>query len=151
MLWAFLIGRVLVGAYFLYNGINHFVSHEGLTAYAASRGVPAPGVAVVGSGLLLLVAGFCFVSGWRPRIGVVAAVLFFVPVTLMMHRFWAMPDAAASARELVQFTKNFAIMGATLVFLGVPEPWPASLDARRRERRTSPAATTTPAVGRSIV
>src|SRR5262245_33564205 len=54
---ALIAGRTVFGGYFLYNGINHFVNHEMMTEYARSKGVPAPAVAVAGSGLLLIAGG----------------------------------------------------------------------------------------------
>ncbi len=42
----FLLGRLLFGGYFLYNGINHFRNHESLTQYAAAKDVPNSDAAV---------------------------------------------------------------------------------------------------------
>jgi putative oxidoreductase len=36
----FLIGRLLFGGYFLYNGINHLRNREQMAPYAESKGVP---------------------------------------------------------------------------------------------------------------
>ena len=125
----FLIGRILFGGYFLYSGIDHFVSLGMMSQYVASRGVALPGLAVAASGILLLVGGLCILLGVLPRLGVAAIVLFLVPVTLVMHQFW---NATGPARvgELVNFTKNLALMGAALALVAVPEPWPYSLAAR---------------------
>ena len=38
---AFLIGRVIVGGFFLMNGFNHFAQFNMMTGYAKSKGVPA--------------------------------------------------------------------------------------------------------------
>jgi uncharacterized membrane protein YphA (DoxX/SURF4 family) len=129
---AFLTGRVIVGLYFLYSALNHFTSLQMMSGYAGSKGVPLPTVAVVVSGLLLAVAGICFLLGWHPRVGVAAAVLFLVPVTLMMHAFWTHTDAMARTNDMAHFMKNLALLGSTLVFLGIPEPWPLSVRDRRR-------------------
>ena len=52
-------------------------------------------------------------------------------VTPYMHDFWA---AAGMERmnQLINFTKNMALLGSTLMFAGVPRPWPYSVGARRR-------------------
>jgi uncharacterized membrane protein YphA (DoxX/SURF4 family) len=42
----FLIGRILFGGLFLYNGINHFRQRRNLAQYAGSKHVPAPQAAV---------------------------------------------------------------------------------------------------------
>ena len=97
-----------------------------MTGYTKAAGVPLPEIAVAGTGLLLFVAGFSFLLGYQPLIGIAAAVLFLVPVTLMMHSFWNM-EGAARASNLVNFTKNVALLGSVLMFLLIPRPWPLSL------------------------
>ena len=52
---AYLIGRILVGLYYLYNALNHFKSLVMMAGYAGSKGVPAPKLAV--APLLLAVGG----------------------------------------------------------------------------------------------
>ncbi len=128
---AFLIGRLIVGAYYLYNGINLFLKIGQLAAYVKSKGVPAPEIAVAVAGLLLLLAGITLLLGYKPEVGVAALVLFFVPVTIIMHNFWAVP-ADQKAMQLIQFTKNFALLGSALMFLKIPKPWPMSLDRRKK-------------------
>jgi len=54
---AFLIGRVIVGCFCLMNGFNHFAQLNMMTGYAKSKGVPAPALAVGGSGVLLFLGG----------------------------------------------------------------------------------------------
>jgi putative oxidoreductase len=126
----FLIGRLIVGAFYIYNGIHHFLNLSALAAYAKSKGVAPPELAVIGAGLLLLVAGITILLGYEPRIGVAALVLFFIPVTYMMHNFWAVPSQER-AMQLVQFTKNAALLGSALMFLKIPRPWPLSLDRKK--------------------
>ena len=128
---AFWIGRLIVGAYYLYNGINHFLRLSQLAAYAKSKGVSAPEIAVAGSGLLLLLAGITLLLGYEPKIGVAALVLFFVPVTFLMHNFWAVP-AEQKMMEAVQFSKNLALLGSALMFLKIPRPWSLSLDRKKK-------------------
>jgi len=47
---AFLIGRIIVGVYYLFNAASHFMQLEMMSGYAGSKGVPAPKSAVAGSG-----------------------------------------------------------------------------------------------------
>ncbi len=124
----FLIGRIIVGGYYLYNASNHlFLGTAGLTGYAASKGVPAPKFFVYVAGILLLIGGLSFLLGFQPIIGAVALVLFFVPVSYKMHNFWAVQDPMAKVGEMVNFTKNMGLLGSSLMFLAIPQPWPFSL------------------------
>jgi uncharacterized membrane protein YphA (DoxX/SURF4 family) len=128
----FLLGRIIFGGYFLYNGINHFVSTATMVQYAASKGVPMPEVAVLVSGALLIVGGASILFGLWPQLGVLCIIVFLAGVTPMMHNFWAVRDPAARLAEMVNFTKNMALVGGALGLLGVPQPWPYSFERRRR-------------------
>ena len=66
---AFLIERVIVDGFFLMNGFNHFAQLNMITGYAKSKGIPAPGLAVGGSGVLLFVGGLSLLLGYHPAIG----------------------------------------------------------------------------------
>ncbi len=121
-----LIGRVILGGFYIWSSSHHFLDHAALTAGTASRGVPLPGLAVYGTGLLLLGGGLSILLGLWPKLGVAALVLFFLGVTPQMHNFWA-ADPAHYAFQLANFTKNFGLMASALVFLAIPEPWPLSL------------------------
>lgn len=39
---AFLVGRLIVGSFFLMNGFNHFAPLNMMAGYAKSKGVPLP-------------------------------------------------------------------------------------------------------------
>lgn len=124
---AFLIGRIIVGLYFLMSASNHFFKLSDMTGYAQSKGVPMPSLAVLGTGVLLLVGGLTIITGYKPTIGIAAIVLFFLPVTFMMHNFWKETDPMAKMTQMIMFTKNMALMGSTLMFLAIPQPWSCCL------------------------
>jgi putative oxidoreductase len=126
---ALLAGRALFGGYFLYNGINHFMSRTMLTDYARSKGVPAPDVAVAASGLLILAGGISILAGVQPKIGAALISTFLLGVSPQMHAFWKEQDANQRMNEMVNFTKNMALVGASLLAAGRPEPWPWHLRA----------------------
>jgi putative oxidoreductase len=125
----FLVGRIVAGGYFIYSGVNHFAHLAMMSELAAHRGVPFATAAVVAAGILLLVGGVSLLFGLVPKLGIAALVLFFVPVTFMMHAFWH-EQGQARMMDLINFTKNFALLGAVLMTAAVPEPWPLSVDPR---------------------
>lgn len=124
---ATLIGRLLYGGFFVYNAFNHFLRHSGMTAYAASKGIPLAGVMVLVTGFLLLAGGLSILLGYRPRLGAWLLVLFLVPTAVLMHNFWAVADPAAAQLEQTQFLKDMALAGAALMLTAVPR-WPFSLE-----------------------
>jgi uncharacterized membrane protein YphA (DoxX/SURF4 family) len=123
----FLLGRLFYGGFFIMAGINHFRHLSMMAGYAGFNGVPAPKLAVAGSGIIVGIGGLCVLLGCAPTWGVACIVLFLVPVTLMMHRFWADKDPQAKINNLVNFQKNVALLGAALLLLFIPQPWPMSL------------------------
>lgn len=125
--WAFLVGRIVFGLFFVFNGINHFANVRALSMYAASKGVPAPQAAVIVTGIMLLLGGASVATGYQPVIGNILLIVFLVPVAFWMHNFWAETDPMARANQMAHFLKNLALAGAALALLGVPTPWPLSL------------------------
>jgi uncharacterized membrane protein YphA (DoxX/SURF4 family) len=98
-----------------------------MTGYTGSKGVPMPKLAVLGAGVLLLIGGLSIITGFQPTIGVIALVVFFLPVTFLMHNFWAVQDPMAKMGEKTNFVKNMGLMSSALMFLIIPQPWPFSL------------------------
>lgn len=124
---AFLIGRIVLGVYYLFNAFNHFRNLDMMAGYASSKGVPAPKLAVAGTGVLLLLGGLSILLGIQSTIGVILIVVFLVPVAFMMHNFWAVQDPQMKMMEMVNFMKNLALAASALMFLAIPQPWPLSL------------------------
>ncbi len=63
----FLIGRIIVGGYFLMAGFNHFTNVKMMAGYAKSKGTPGAGAAVVGSGILLVLGARASCWAFTPR------------------------------------------------------------------------------------
>lgn len=123
----FLIGRVLLGGFFLYNGINHFRQAEALAGYAKSKNVPAAKAAVIASGTMLTFGGASLVLGIKPKLGIAAILGFLAGVSPIMHDFWNMEDPQQRQNDMINFSKNMALAGAALALAGVEEPWPVSV------------------------
>lgn len=123
----FLIGRIIVGLFYIMSAANHFMQVDMMSGFAESKGVPSGRLAVLGSGLLLLIGGLSIITGFQPVIGIIAVVLFLIPVSLMMHNFWAIEDEQESMAQMTNFLKNMGLLGSTLMFLAIPQPWPLSL------------------------
>ncbi len=136
----FLLGRLMFGGYFLYSGIHHFLERKSLAQYAASKNVPLPGVAVTATGAALVAGGASILLGIKPRLGTLAVIGFLAGVSPMMHDFWGQEEPGQRQAEMINFTKNMALLGGALALMGVEEPWPASVplaqpDALERARR----------------
>jgi putative oxidoreductase len=127
MEYLFLLGRILFGGFFLFSGFRHFTRASAMAPYAASKGVPAPRLAVLASGVLLVLGGLSVLLGVKPKWGVLFLALFLVPVSFAMHNYWADRDPQMRQMNEVNFHKNLALLGAALMLLAIPEPWLLSL------------------------
>jgi putative oxidoreductase len=124
----FVLGRFLFALIFVMAGANHF--NKQTIGYAASQGVPLTGIAVPLSGVLAIVGGLSILLGYRAKLGVWLIVLFLVPVTLMMHKFWGVQDPMMAQIQMVMFMKNLSMLGGALL-ISQFGAGPFSLDARR--------------------
>lgn len=124
----FLLGRLIVGGFYLVNGINHFAQLDFMAQYAASRGVPSPKAMTAITGVMLVLGGLSVLLGFAVTVGIALLILFLVPTTFIIHRFWAF-EGDMRMVEMVNFSKNLALLGSLLMFLYVPEPWPYSLES----------------------
>ncbi|HTM40382.1 MAG TPA: DoxX family protein [Terriglobales bacterium] len=136
----FLLGRLVFGGFFLYSGIHHFVDRKMLAQYAAAKKVPVPDVAVMASGAMMIMGGASILSGVKPKWGTLAIMGFLAGVSPMIHDFWSHQDPNQRQAEMVNFTKNVALLGGALALMGVEEPWPVSVpvaqpNALQRARR----------------
>lgn len=123
----FLIGRILFGGFFIMNGINHFTHLSGLTSYAASKKVPSPKLAVIVSGIMLLLGGLGILLGVYVTLSLWLLVIFMIPMSIIMHAFWKETDPEKRMSEMTDFTKNIAIAGALLMLIQMSLPWTLSL------------------------
>lgn len=124
---AFLVGRIIVGLYWLMGAVNHFTQVKSMVPYAKMKNVPMAEIAVPGTGVLLILAALSIITGFYPIVAVAALVIFLVPVTFMMHNFWTIEDPMAKMTDMIMFTKNMSMIGYTLILLGIPQPWAFSL------------------------
>ncbi len=108
-----LIGRILFSLIFIFGAFGHFTS--GYVAYGESMGVPGAAFLVPLSGVIALVGGLSVLLGYKARWGAWLLVIFLVPVTFMMHRFWSVGDPVQMMMQKAFFMKNLSMLGAALL------------------------------------
>lgn len=112
-----IIGQIIFGGYFLWNGIKHFKDHSSYTGYAGAMGVPMPSIAVYFTGVLLILGGLGVLFNIFKIISLILLVVFLIPVTFKMHAFWKISDAQQRSSEKISFLKNLALLGAVLLMM----------------------------------
>lgn len=114
-----LIGRILFVALFLGSAFAHLTQTGAMAGYAAAKGVPQPKLAVLASGVLMLVGALMVLLGIWIDLGALLLVVFLVPTALLMHQFWKETDPQAKQLEMIQFQKDLALAGGALLILAL--------------------------------
>lgn len=109
------VGRALFGLIFVVSIFGHFSSAT--IAQASAHGVPFASGLVPLAGVIGMVGGVLVMLGYRARFGAFLLVLFLVPVTFMLHKFWGIPDPQIAALQKVMFMKNLALVGGALLIM----------------------------------
>ena len=121
------LGRFFFALIFLMAGANHF--NKQTIGYAASQGVPLASIAVPLSGVVAIAGGLSILLGYHAKLGAWLIVLFLVPVSLMMHKFWLVQDPMMAQIQMILFMKNVSMLGGALLISHFGAG-PFSLDAR---------------------
>ena len=108
-----LVGRILFSLLFLMTIMGHFSS--GTIGYATSAGVPMASVLVPLSGVIACLGAISIILGFKAKLGAWLIVLFLLPVTFMMHKFWGITDPMAMQMQMSLFMKNISLLGAALL------------------------------------
>lgn len=133
MKYLVLLGRIFYSSIFVIASLGHFSQAE--IRYAAAQGVPLASIAVPLSGVMSLLGGLSVALGYKTKWGAWLLVVFLVPVTLMLHNFWAVQDSTIAQIQQAHFLKNVSMLGGALLisYFGAG---PLSLDARLKPRPT---------------
>ena len=92
--------------------------------------MPLASIAVPLSGVVAIAGGLSILLGYRAKLGAWLIVLFLIPVTLMLHKFWLVQDPMMAQVQMILFMKNVSMLGGALLITQFGAG-PFSLDARR--------------------
>lgn len=123
----FLIGRIILGLFFVNSGFNHFSNLGMIAGYAGSKKILAPKFSTFISGLFLLFGGLSILLGIYQVIGIFLIIAFLLPAAFFVHNFWAL-SKEQKPTEKINFMKNLALVGALLMLLQI-QNWPYSIMA----------------------
>lgn len=118
-----IIGRIILGLFFLMSGLRHFTSYHNMKKYSQSLRIPFPGLGVVVTGIAMLFGAVGLIfwqglsSGWLLA-SLVSLVVFLVLASFLAHAFWRMP-AAGRVEQMRYFTANMALAGGILMIMGL--------------------------------
>jgi putative oxidoreductase len=123
------LGRALLGTYFLVPGVMKILGYAGTQAYMTQHGVPFAAPLLVLTIVLEVGGGLALIAGWQTKnVAFVLAGLTLL-INVAMHDFWNHYAGGDPRHELQNFIKNLGIFAGLLILAARGAPR-ASLDAR---------------------
>lgn len=112
-----LVGRVLLSFIFFFEAYDYFayerMNKEAMTIYGLTWNQD---FFLYGAIFLLLIGALTILLGYRMRTGAVLLLIYWVPLTFIVHDFWTEPHDTDEYRlQSILFMKNIAIMGGLLI------------------------------------
>ena len=113
-----IVGRLLLGGYFFYSGMQNISKVERHTGILAKKGVPMPRVAMLVAVAAQLLGGASVALGIFPALGAAALLAFTVLATFLYLNFWTKQGEERTA-QLNAFITNVALIGAFLIVIAI--------------------------------
>jgi putative oxidoreductase len=123
------LGRVLLGLYFLLPGISKISGFDKMVAYMTQHGVPLVKPLLVLAILLEVGAGLALIVGWKTKYAAFLLAGLTLLISVFMHDFWNAYEGGDQGHEMQNFIKNLGIFAGLLILAARGAPR-ASLDAR---------------------
>lgn len=116
----YFLGRIILGAYFVYSGVLHFKDEKKLTLYLKSKKIPKliyhKYIILITGGILIL-GGLGIFLNMAVSKSAILILLFLIPTNILMHSFWKDKDTFDKNNNRVTFLKNLALIGALLTLI----------------------------------
>jgi uncharacterized membrane protein YphA (DoxX/SURF4 family) len=117
MINLFVLGQVVLGAFFVLSGLKHFMKSKDMIAYSTYKKLPQPALAVYFTGLVLIVGGLGVMTQMYLTYSYGMLIAFLLAAAFLMHNFWAATDPQAKSMDMIQFQKNIALAAALAMLL----------------------------------
>ncbi|OAV45671.1 DoxX family protein [Lewinella sp. 4G2] len=112
-----LVGRILLSFLFFFEAYDYVayerLNKEAMTIYGLTWNQD---FFLYGTIFFLILGAISLLLGYRMRTGAVLLLIYFVPLTFIVHDFWDLPTDSADYRlQSILFMKNIAIIGGLLI------------------------------------
>ena len=111
----FVLGRTLLGLYFIVPGMTKVAGYQGYLDVMASKGVPLVEILLPLTILIQVGAGLFLIAGKNLRVSALLLFGLTILINLFIHNFWALAGDPGQAHETQNFVKNLAIAAGLLV------------------------------------
>jgi putative oxidoreductase len=112
-----LIGRIFISVIFLFEAYDSTKYFNETLRQMSQYGLTwQPKMLLLGAIVLLSMGGILVLIGYRASLGAFLLLLYWIPVTFIVHSFWNDPPELVRLQSIL-FMKNLAVTGGLLVVL----------------------------------
>ena len=111
----FVLGRTLLGIYFLVPGLSKIVGYSATLDLMASKQVPLSEILLPITILVQIGGGVLLIVGRQLRLSALVLAGLTLIINIYIHNFWSLSGDPSQAHETQNFIKNLAIMAGLLV------------------------------------
>ncbi len=113
-----LIGRIFLSAIFIFEAVDSILYRDKATATMTQYGITwNQDLLLYGTIFLLVLGGLMVLLGYRSTFGALLLLLYWTPVTFLVHDFWNYPKDQLRIQSIL-FMKDVAIIGGLLMLAG---------------------------------
>lgn len=110
-----LLGRLLMGAYFILPGIQKITQYQTMTDYMLAHSVPASAILLPLTIIIQITAGLAIIVGFKGKIAAFLLAGLTLVISLYMHDFWTLAEGIERSHETQNFFKNMGLMAGLLI------------------------------------
>jgi len=110
-----LLGRLLLGLYFIIPGLQKIFQFSDMSAYMQAHEVPFIPVLLPLTIILQLSAGLALIVGYKAKLAAFILAGLTLVISMYMHDFWNLDEGITYLHELQNFMKNLGIMAGLLM------------------------------------
>jgi putative oxidoreductase len=110
-----LLGRCLLGLYFIVPGVQKITQYEFMTQYMSKHSVPFINELLPITIALQILLGLVVIFGFKAKLSAFLLAGMTLVISLYMHNFWNLPEGGNVIHETQNFFKNMGIMAGLLI------------------------------------
>lgn len=111
-----IIGRFLLGGYFLQAGLRNFTKLELHSGILSKKNVPVPQMSILVALAVQVLGGASVAFGVFPMIGAIGLILFTLAASALYHDFWSYSGAERTS-HLGSWLTNAGLIGGFLLVI----------------------------------
>ena len=114
-----LVGRIFLATIFIFEAFDSIRYFPETQAAMTLHGVTwNQDLLLYGAIFLLTTGGLMVLTGYRSTLGAVLLLMYWVPMTFIVHDFWNLTKAEGLREQSILFMKNFAVIGGLMMLAG---------------------------------